>query len=90
MWEAALNVLEPGFCMFIPGEELIDSKTAFLLERAYSKLPKEFMGFRRNVLNPVGGNRHGVIRISDFLKQKTGTTDGNLSLMDWFARTVFS
>lgn len=75
---------EPGFCIFIPGEELIDSKTAFLLERAYAKLPKEFMGFRRNVLNPVGGNRHGVIRISDFLKQKTGTTDGNLSLMDWF------
>lgn len=75
---------EPGFCLFIPGEELVDNKTAFALERAYSKLPKEFLGYKRNILSPVGGNRHGVIRISDFLKEKTGTSDGVLSLMDWF------
>lgn len=75
---------EPGFCLFIPGEELVDNKTAFALERAYSKLPKEFLGYKRNILSPVGGNRHGVIRINDFLKEKTGTSDGVLSLMDWF------
>ncbi len=75
---------EPGFCLFLPDEELIDSQTAFALERAYSKLPKEFMGFKRNPLNPVGGNRHGVIRMSEFFKEKTGYADGNLSPKDWF------
>jgi len=76
---------EPGFCIFIPGEDVIDSRTAFRLERAYAKLPKEFMGFRRSKLSPVGGNRHGVILISDFFKPKTGRTNGNLKMQDWFS-----
>ena len=42
------------------------------LERAYAKLPKEFMGFKRSSLDPVGGNRHGVIRMSEFFVEKTG------------------
>ena len=75
---------EAGFCLFLPDETLVDRKTEFALERAYAKLPREFEGFRRAPMSPVGGNRHGVIRISDFLKQKTGTVDGNLSLGDWF------
>lgn len=33
---------EPGFSIFIPDESVVDSRTAFKLERAYSKLPKEF------------------------------------------------
>lgn len=74
---------EGGFCIFLPGEDIVDRKTAFKLERAYSKLPKEFMGFKRAPLSPVGGNRHGVIRISDFLMDKTGTADGALSLREW-------
>ena len=75
---------EAGFCLFLPDETLVDRKTEFALERAYAKLPREFEGVARAPLSPVGGNRHGVIRISDFLKQKTGTVDGNLSLGDWF------
>jgi hypothetical protein len=75
---------EPGFCIFLPDEDIIDRKTAFLLERAYAKLPKEFMGFTRSPLNPVGGNRHGVILISDFFSEKVGSSDGNLSLEQWF------
>ena len=74
---------EPGFCLFLPGEEVVDRRTAFLLERAYSKLPKEFLGYQRNPLNPVGGNRHGVIRMADFFRDKTGSPDGTLSLMDF-------
>lgn len=74
---------EPGFCIFIPGEEIIDSRTEFLLERAYAKLPKEFLGFKRSPLNPVGGNRHGVIRIDDFFKAKTGYSNGELSIIEW-------
>lgn len=76
---------EPGFCMFIPGEDIIDDKSAFALERAYSKLPGEYLSYKRNRVSPVGGHRHGVIRISDFLKDKTGDSNGNLTLMDWFA-----
>ena len=69
---------EPGFCIFLPSEELVDRRAEFSLERAYSKLPREFMGIGRDVLQPVGGSRHGVIRISDFLTDKTGKPDGIL------------
>ena len=74
---------EPGFCLFLPGEDIIDRHDAFLLERSYARLPKEFAGFRRSRISPVGGSRHGVIRLSDFLMEKTGTPDGNLSLRQW-------
>lgn len=73
---------EAGFCILLPDE--VDERTEFLLERAYSRLPKEFMGYKRSELNPVGGNRHGVLRISSFLKSKIGTEDGQLSANDWF------
>ncbi|MBP3369646.1 MAG: DUF4037 domain-containing protein [Clostridia bacterium] len=75
---------EPGFCIFLPSEELVDRKAEFALERAYSKLPRKFMGSERSVLQPAGAKRHGVIRISDFLLEKTGREDGELSLEEWF------
>lgn len=75
---------EVGFCLFLPDETLVDRKTEFALERAYAKLPSEFEGVGRPPLNPVGGNRHGVIRISEFFKQKMGSEDCRLSLRDWF------
>ena len=76
---------EPGFCIFLPGEDIVDRKKAFLLERAYAKLPKEYLGFKRNLLQPVGGSRHGVIRISDFFIEKTGVPDGELDLHEWLS-----
>ena len=76
---------EPGFCIFLPDESIVDRKTAFALERAYSKLPKEFMGYRRSYLSPVGGERHGVIRISDFLYDRTGSADGRITTEQYFA-----
>ncbi len=75
---------EPGFCIFLPDEDTVDRRNAFLLERAYAKLPREFMGFTRQPLSPVGGNRHGVLRLSEFLQEKTGRADGRLSGQDWF------
>ncbi len=75
---------EPGFCLFLPDEELVDLPTQFALEREYSRLPSEFMSYKRSFLTPVGGTRHGVIRISEFLTAKTGKNDGELSLFDWF------
>ena len=74
---------EAGFCIFLPDESLVDRKTEFALERAYSKLPDEFMGIKRAQLSAVGGNRYGIIRISDFLLEKTGSSDGALSLKQW-------
>ena len=74
---------EAGFCIFLPDETLVDRKIEFAIERAYSKLPSEYNGIKRAVLSPVGGNRHGVIRTKDFLRQKTGREDGNLSLNEW-------
>ncbi len=74
---------EPGFCIFIPGEDVVDERTAFLLERAYSKLPKTFMGFERKNMAPVGGARHGVFRASEYFLEKAGTPDGLLSVSEW-------
>ncbi len=74
---------EPGFCIFLPGEDLVDPKKEFQLQRAYSHLPDEFMGVKRNRLSPVGGSRHGVMRMSDFYKSKCGSADGELSCMQW-------
>ena len=76
---------EPGFCLFLPGEDVVDRRTAFLLERAYAKLPKEFMGYKRSMIQPVGGSRHGVMRLGEFFMQRTGTPDGILTLTQWLA-----
>ena len=74
---------EPGFCLFLPGEDVVDRRTAFELERAYAALPKEFMGLRRSLVSPVGGARHGILRTAEFMRDKVGKADGNLSLMEW-------
>ena len=76
---------EPGFCIMLPGEETVSRRSAFLLERAYAKLPREFEGFRRQLILPAGGARHGVMRTADFLMEKTGTPDGRLTLAQWFS-----
>lgn len=83
---------EPGFCIFVP--DGIDSKTEFRLERAYAKLPKEFMGFRRQGINPVGGNRHGVIKTGDFFSRFVGVPNGfendadRLNVADFYFATA--
>lgn len=74
---------EPSFCIFLPDENTLDRRQAFLLERAYAKLPKEFMGFKRNLLAPVGGARRGVLRTSEFFKEKTGSETGELTVQQW-------
>ena len=76
---------EPGFCIFLPGEELISRRDEFLLERAYAKLPKSFMGIERQIVLPVGGSRHGVLRTEAFFLRTVGTPDGNLDLSQWLS-----
>ena len=74
---------EPGFCLFLPGEATVDRRAAFLLERAYAKLPREFMGFSRSLITPVGGPRRGVMRTAEFFEGKVGAPDGVLTLRQW-------
>ena len=76
---------EPGFCLFVPDESIIDEKTFFNLERAYSKLPKEFCGYKRSLVKPVGGSRNGVFRTKDFYTKKIGSPDGELTYEQWFS-----
>ncbi len=61
---------DAGFCLWITEEDERDF--GFRLERAYSKLPKEFMGLRRSAVSPVGGNRHGVITVENFYTKFLG------------------
>ncbi|MBQ2681803.1 MAG: DUF4037 domain-containing protein [Eggerthellaceae bacterium] len=76
---------DPGFMLLLPGEDAIDRKQEFALERAYAALPKEFMGVERPMMAPVGGPRRGVMRMADFFKEKTGSTSGNLTMEQWLA-----
>lgn len=74
---------EPGFCIFLPGEDIIDRRIEFQLERAYAKLPKEYNGVKRQMISPVGGNRNGVMRTTDFYLSAVGEKDGGLSADAW-------
>lgn len=74
---------EPAFCLFLPGEDVVDRRKEFLLERAYAKLPRVFCGFRREAVLPVGGARHGILRTADFFRKTAGSEDGNLTAIQW-------
>lgn len=81
---------EPGFCMFLPDESLVDSRAEFRLERAYARLPREFMGVQRLQAAPVGGSRHGVVRIRDFLAYRLGFPRLPQSYDEWLGIPDYS
>ena len=72
---------DPGFCLWITAED--ERRFGFRLERAYSKLPKEFMGLSRQPLSPAGGNRRGVIIIEDFYRKFLGAPTAPDTLERW-------
>ncbi len=74
---------EPGFCLFLPGEDEIDRRTAFQLERAYAKLPAVFEGFSRQKMAPAGGSRHGVFRREEYFREKLGCVPAEMTAADW-------
>lgn len=76
---------EPGFCLFLPDEDVIDRRTAFQLERAYAKLPQEFEGISRARVSPVGGSRHGVLRMDEFFAAKLGSPHAPKTLSAWLS-----
>ena len=72
---------EPAFCLWITEED--ERKFGFRLERAYAKLPREFMGLRRAPVSPVGGGRRGVLVIGEFYRRFLGSPDAPESLEHW-------
>ena len=76
---------EPGFCLMLPGEDALDRRDAFRLERACAKLPREFMGLRRGLMAPVGGPRRGALRTAEFFLDKVGAADGALTAEQWIS-----
>lgn len=72
---------DAGFCLWIT--EADEKEFGFRLERAYSKLPKEFMGLKRSIVSPVGGNRHGVITIEKFYRRFLGEPNAPDSVRRW-------
>ncbi len=79
---------EPGFCLWITEQD--ERTLGFRLERAYARLPKEFMGLRRGALSPVGGNRHGVITIEKFYTRFLGAPTAPDSPGRWLYTPSFS
>ena len=72
---------DPGFCIWISQKDY--DEFGFKLERAYAKLPKEYMGLKRNPLSPAGGNRRGVIITDDFYTKLLGAPNAPDSIKRW-------
>ncbi len=72
---------EAGFCLWITAED--EKKYGFALERAYSRLPKEFMGLHKSRLSPVGGNRRGVMTVDAFYTRFIGAPSAPDSIERW-------
>ncbi len=72
---------DAGFCLWITEED--ERKFGFRLERAYAKLPKEFMGIKKSHVSPVGGNRHGVITVESFYSRFLGEPNAPDTINRW-------
>lgn len=72
---------EPGFCLWLTKED--ERAYGFKLSRAYAKLPKEFKGFRRQMMSPLGGDRHGVLIIDDFYNKFLGSAHAPETVWEW-------
>ena len=72
---------EPSFCIWLTDEDF--EKYSFALARAYSSLPREFLGLKRGTDTPTGGERRGVMRTSDFYTRFLGTPGVPVSYRDW-------
>ena len=87
-WDDAVSRdhdFEPGFCLLLPEEAVVDRRSEFMLERAYARLPRRFEGVERPLLQPVGGARRGVFRTEEFFRKAVGSPNGVLTTQDWLA-----
>lgn len=72
---------DAGFCLWLCDDD--EREIGFKLERAYAKLPKEFMGIKRAVLSPAGGNRRGVMTTGNFYRKFLGAPNAPNSYERW-------
>ncbi len=72
---------EPGFCIWLTDED--EREFGFRLFRAYSKLPKEYMGVKCLEKSALGSKEKGVHTISEFYSAYTGRRGAPETLRDW-------
>ena len=72
---------EPSFCLWI--DEKDDEAFGFRLERAYAKLPKEFLGYKRSLFTPAGGSRRGVLIAERFYEKMLGAPRAPETNAEW-------
>ena len=72
---------EPGFCIWLTEED--EKDFGFRLMRAYSKLPKEFMGYQCSNKSLFGKTTCGVTTIQEFYKGYTGRKGAPETMYDW-------
>ena len=73
--------IDPGFCIWLTDED--EREFGFKLFRAYSKLPKEYMGLKCADKSALGSGIRGVHTISGFYSQYTGRAGAPQSWRDW-------
>ncbi len=72
---------DPGFCLWITQAD--EQDFGFRLERAYARLPRTFLGLRRGLISPVGGNRRGVMTIDRFYTRFLGAPTAPDTIGRW-------
>ncbi len=72
---------EPGFCIWLTDAD--EAEFGFRLFRAYSKLPKEFMGVKCLDKSAMGSKEKGVHTISEFYSAYTGRSGAPECWQDW-------
>lgn len=80
--------LEPSFCIWLSDED--HERYGFLLDREYSRLPREFMGLKRTNDTPVGGARRGALKLNSFLERFLGSATVPSSPEHWFSIPEYS
>ena len=70
----------PGFCMWLAKDDF--KKIGKKLQKAYDKLPKEFMGYRR-LETERAGQRVGVFTIGKFYKKHIGIKRAPSTDQEW-------
>lgn len=70
-----------GFCLWLTDED--NELFGFELARAYSRLPKEFMGVEKGKSNYYANSRYGVKTIGDFYLPLTGKKGAPETVWEW-------
>lgn len=71
----------PGFCIWLDNED--SSKYGGILNKIYSALPEEYLGYKRLRTNELSAGRIGVINSNLFYNKYLGRASLPSTLMDW-------